>query len=101
MAAGRDTFYNHVQPQKVSCDMMPVKVDTTGLTCPMPFLKLRRILAGLKPGTLVEVKSTDPLAPGDFAELCAAQGHRVVRTGIDGAVAITLIELQAAQSEFK
>jgi tRNA 2-thiouridine synthesizing protein A len=81
--------------------MTQVKVDTTGLSCPMPFLKLRRALAGLEPGTLVEVKSTDPLAPGDFAELCAAQGHQIVRTENDGAVAVTLIEVQAAQSGVK
>lgn len=78
--------------------LMPIKVDTTGLSCPLPFFKLRRALAGLAPGTLVEVRSTDPLAPDDFAELCAARGHRILRTTRQGAVATTVIAIAAPQA---
>jgi tRNA 2-thiouridine synthesizing protein A len=72
--------------------VIPIKVDTTGLTCPLPFFKLRRALMGVAPGTLIEVLSSDPLAPGDFAELCAAQGHRLIECQLQGAAARTLIE---------
>ena len=66
-------------------------VDTSGLTCPLPLFKLRRALAILAPGTRVEVLSTDPLAPGDFAELCEAQGHGLIETRQNGSVALTVI----------
>jgi tRNA 2-thiouridine synthesizing protein A len=77
--------------------MAPLVVDTTGLTCPMPFLKLRRVLREVAAGVRVEVLSTDPLAPGDFAELCDAQGHRILATHIEGAVTRTCIGVGPAR----
>lgn len=71
--------------------MTPTQIDTTGLNCPLPFFKLRRMLPGLAEGTRLEVLSTDPLAPGDFAELCAARGHLLIETIQDGPVARTII----------
>ena len=73
----------------------PIRIDTTGLACPLPFFKLRRALRGLAPGTRVEVLSTDPLAPADFRELCEASGHRLIDTHSDGGVACMLIEVNA------
>jgi len=76
--------------------MTVLVIDTTGLTCPMPFLRLRRAMRDLDAGALVDVLSTDPLAPGDFAELCQAQGHRIVSSTIQGPVTQTRIEVQTA-----
>ncbi len=73
-------------------------IDTTGLNCPLPFLKLRRALRDLAAGSLVEVLSTDPLAPGDFAELCQAQGHRIVSSSLEGIITRTIIEVLATGS---
>ena len=73
-----------------------ISVDTRGLNCPLPFFKLRRALRDAPAGTVIEVLSTDPLAPGDFAELCAAQGHRLIDTTSDGRFDRTLIAVVAA-----
>jgi len=73
------------------------QIDTTGLNCPLPFFKLRRALSGFAQGTRLEVLSTDPLAPGDFAELCAALGHLLLETTQDGPVARTMIVVGGAQ----
>ena len=78
--------------------MSPICIDTTGLTCPLPFFKLRRALTGLAAGTQVEVLSTDPMAPGDFAELCQALGHTLVETQRQGAIARTIITVRATES---
>jgi tRNA 2-thiouridine synthesizing protein A len=72
---------------------MPQIVDTTGLTCPMPFLKLRRVLKSSAAGTQLLVLSTDDQAPGDFRELCDALGHHVVSQQLEGTVTRTLIEV--------
>jgi tRNA 2-thiouridine synthesizing protein A len=72
-------------------------VDTTGLTCPMPFFKLLRAIRDCQAGAILEVLSTDPLAPGDFAELCQAKGHQITSSRVDGNVTTTIIEVLAAR----
>jgi len=76
----------------------PVTLDVTGLNCPLPFFKLRRFLRAQPPGVRVEVLSTDPLAPGDFAELCDSLRHRLVETRHEGAVARTVIVVGPAKA---
>lgn len=71
-------------------------LDATGLSCPLPFLKLRRTLRDLPAGTCIEVLSTDPLAPSDFDELCGALGHKLISHRREGAVTHTLILVAAA-----
>lgn len=70
-------------------------IDTCGLTCPLPFLKLRRELRSISPGTTIEVLSTDPMAPGDFAELCEALGHRIIASNLEAGVTRTSIQVLA------
>ena len=56
-----------------------VFIDASGLTCPMPVLKLRMVLSRIKPGGLVKVRTTDPGARKDFANFCRATGDHLVR----------------------
>lgn len=51
------------------------RYDLRGLKCPLPALKTGRRLAGLKPGDVLEVETTDPLAIIDIPHLCQQQGH--------------------------
>ena len=55
-----------------------VELDVRGLNCPLPVLKARKRLAGLRTGDRLRVLATDPRAPEDIAELCAVAGHRLV-----------------------
>ena len=50
-------------------------LDTRGLACPLPVLKAKKVLAGLKPGATLEVIATDPQSPADFEVLCSVGGH--------------------------
>lgn len=59
-------------------DEAPRLLDVRGLICPLPVLKARKALALLPHGARLIVLATDPRAPGDLAELCAAAGHRLV-----------------------
>ncbi len=54
------------------------RLDVRGLNCPLPVLKARKRLAAMAPGERLEVLATDPKAPADMAELCAATGHRLL-----------------------
>ena len=55
------------------------QLDTSGLTCPLPVLKARKLLIGMKPGEVLEVVTTDPMSVVDMPVFCAQAGHTVLR----------------------
>ncbi len=62
-------------------DASPVDIyDLKGLNCPLPVLKTRKRLAGMKPGDLLRVETTDPLAGLDIPAFCNDSGHQLVET---------------------
>lgn len=56
------------------------RLDTSGLTCPIPILKAKKALSGLAPGAVLEVLATDPAAPKDFVAFCKATGHELLKS---------------------
>lgn len=54
--------------------------DLRGLNCPLPVLKSRKRLAGMKPGARLWIETTDPLAGVDIPAFLAEAGHRLVET---------------------
>jgi tRNA 2-thiouridine synthesizing protein A len=57
--------------------MTLVKLDLTGLKCPLPALKTRKALKALTPGDVLEVHCTDPLAVIDIPSLTGETGDKV------------------------
>lgn len=57
--------------------MTTIKLDLTGLKCPLPALKTRKALKSVKPGELLEVHCTDPLSVIDIPNLIRETGDRV------------------------
>jgi tRNA 2-thiouridine synthesizing protein A len=57
--------------------MTMTKLDLTGLKCPLPALKTRKALKALKPGDLLEVHCSDPLAVIDIPNLIRETGDKV------------------------
>lgn len=54
------------------------RYDLRGLNCPLPVLKARKRLAGMAPGSLLWLETTDPLAAIDIPAFCLQAGHRLV-----------------------
>jgi tRNA 2-thiouridine synthesizing protein A len=54
--------------------------DLRGLNCPMPVLKTRKRLSGMKPGERLIIETTDTLAVIDIPHFCQENGHRLVAT---------------------
>jgi tRNA 2-thiouridine synthesizing protein A len=54
-------------------------LDASGLACPLPVLKARKILIGMRPGDTLEVMTTDPMSVVDMPVFCAQAGHAIVR----------------------
>ena len=61
----------------------PTVVDARGLACPLPVLKLRKVLTGLAPGAVVHLLATDRVALRDVPAFCASAGHQVVEARDD------------------
>ena len=56
------------------------RLDTSGLTCPIPILKAKKTLSGMAQGGVLEVLATDPAAPKDFVAFCKATGHELLES---------------------
>lgn len=57
---------------------MPQPLDTKGLLCPLPVLKLRKALQSLDHGDRIVMQADDPAAQIDVPHFCNEAGHRLV-----------------------
>ena len=64
----------------------PQRLDLRGLNCPLPVLKAGKALLDLKPGDLLVVEATDPMAAIDIPHFCRQKGHRLVDQTTEDAV---------------
>lgn len=55
-----------------------VELDVKGLNCPMPLLKSKKALAGMLPGQVLRVVSTDKGSVSDMAAFCRQTGHELL-----------------------
>lgn len=62
-----------------------LELDTSGLNCPLPLLRLKKSLQVMDSGQVVRVLATDPAAVLDFGVFLDQAGHRLLeRTQADG-----------------
>jgi len=59
-------------------------LDCSGLPCPMPILKTRKAIEGLKIGQILMMTATDPGAPGDIAAWTQKTRHTLVASRQEG-----------------
>lgn len=64
------------------------KLDATGLKCPMPVLRARRLLKRMASGELLEVRADDPASAKDFPAFCETTGDALEETAADGGTLI-------------
>jgi tRNA 2-thiouridine synthesizing protein A len=57
--------------------MATIKLDLSGLKCPLPALKTRKALKTVPPGDFLEVHCTDPLSVIDIPALINETGDSV------------------------
>jgi TusA-related sulfurtransferase len=55
-----------------------LKVDASGLSCPLPILKATQGMKTLQPGELMEIIATDPGSARDMAAWAGSTGHALV-----------------------
>lgn len=64
----------------MSENYITLQLDARGLNCPLPLMKLRQALEGLKGGALIKMMTTDPGSLKDVAAFCNQTGHRLIDT---------------------
>jgi tRNA 2-thiouridine synthesizing protein A len=62
------------------------RLDTRGLSCPMPIVKTAQAIANLASGQLLEVIAYSPRSVRDFAAWSASTGHALVESSNDRGV---------------
>ncbi|WP_342727448.1 sulfurtransferase TusA family protein [Bradyrhizobium sp. B097] len=72
--------------------MTTIKLDLTGLKCPLPALKTRKALKSVTAGDCLEVHCTDPLSVIDIPALIQETGDRVEITERSDVRIVFLIE---------
>lgn len=54
------------------------EIDATGLSCPMPVLRLQKALRDIASGGQIRLLASDPMAAIDVPHFCQEQGHRLI-----------------------
>ena len=54
-----------------------IVIDTTGLRCPLPVLKVRKSLPTLKKTDLALIITDDPLADIDLRQFCSIKNYEI------------------------
>lgn len=55
-------------------------LDCLGFYCPLPVVKTKLEMEGMKEGEVLEVKSDDPGAKKDFPAWCSETGNELLKT---------------------
>ena len=67
--------------------------DFTGLKCPLPVLKAKRVLKSLEKGKKVAFISDDPASPIDFSHFSEQEGYNIsIKTTESGKYYFTLFK---------
>jgi tRNA 2-thiouridine synthesizing protein A len=56
-----------------------LEVDASGLSCPLPLLRLKKALMNMASGDVVKVIATDPAAHLDFGVYSDQTGHLIIQ----------------------
>lgn len=56
-----------------------VEIDISGHNCPIPLLRTKKALAGMTPGQVLQVISTDPGSEIDFRVYAEHAGHELLQ----------------------
>ena len=55
-----------------------IELDATGLLCPLPVLKLQKLIKRIKENERIKLITDDPAAIVDVPHFCNEQGHRLI-----------------------
>jgi len=57
-----------------------IELDTRGLLCPLPVLKLQKLINSIKQKDKIKLITDDPAAIVDVPHFCNEQGHQILES---------------------
>ena len=57
-----------------------IELDTRGLLCPLPVLKLRKLIKSIEHKDKIKLITDDPAAILDVPHFCNEQGHQILES---------------------
>ena len=57
-----------------------IELDTRGLLCPLPVLKLRKTIQNIQPNEKIKLITDDPAAVVDVPHFCNEQGYQITES---------------------
>ena len=57
-----------------------IELDTRGLLCPLPVLKLRKLINSINQKDKIKLITDDPAAIVDVPHFCNEQGHQILES---------------------
>lgn len=59
-------------------------LDLTGLSCPLPIVKVSKAIKDISPGEVLDALTSDPGALTDFPAWAKTTGNEIVKTDAEG-----------------
>ena len=69
-----------------------IVLDATGLLCPLPVLKLQKMIKSIKKKERIKLITDDPAAVIDVPHFCNEQGHHIIEISVQNGCDLFLIE---------
>ena len=69
-----------------------IELDATGLLCPLPVLKLQKMIKSIKVKERIKLITDDPAAVVDVPHFCNGQGHHLIEISVQNGCNLFLIE---------
>ena len=69
-----------------------IELDATGLLCPLPVLKLQKMIKSIKEKERIKLITDDPAAVVDVPHFCNEQGHQLIEISDQNGCDLFLIE---------
>ena len=69
-----------------------IELDTIGLLCPLPVLKLRKLIKSIKQKDKIKLMTDDPAAIIDVPHFCNEQGHQILESFKENGYDLFIIE---------
>ncbi len=69
-----------------------IELDTRGLLCPLPVLKLRKLIKTTKQKDKIKLITDDPAAIVDIPHFCKEQGHQILESFKENGYDLFIIE---------
>ena len=68
------------------------ELDARGLVCPMPIIKLSKVVKDIEAGDKLEVRADDPAFESDVTTWCQKMGHSLLEVRKEGKELVAVIE---------